>query len=495
MLQPKKEPDSPDLFSYMDSGIHNQSESDSKKKRVGKACDSCRIKKCRCDGRKPCTKCIADNKICVYSERKRPRDKVYPSGYVELLETRLDLLSKSLEKLIDLSIAGEDITFLKTPGEKFSVNKIINQLVNDHGLLNNLPVEWDTATKLLAELPDDNEGIVQVSNVYAEHAKQLSSAAEMAAVNKLKDKQERKKNKNKLRKAPSDSTNSSSSPDNVNVNQVINENSILSSTAPKPIKVKTEPLYDDRIDLTTDFSLKGFQPRDDFTTALDLGPFTSGLAIAAAAMEGGLSMSDFESDNNRAANNYSPVGTNSPFSDSEWNGSGLSNGDGKLSDDVLSSHSPLFLDTGKAASSHELLHGKSSYTSMNTVLFNENPPSNIHISPNSPKIEPQLRRSNSRPYSVSTTPAGKKLVNNHSGQIIKPHHNHHHRSNSFNNPLKVTTSIPSPEIKGLQSPSSFLSTKLLSDDLNMFDMISLSPAAGEGASIDTFDNSWLNEGN
>lgn len=484
MGQVKNEVDSPDLFSYMDPGSPN-SHADSKKKRVGKACDSCRIKKCRCDGRKPCTKCVADNKICVYSERKRPRDKVYPSGYVELLETRLDLLSKSLEKLIDLSSAGNDISFLKTPGEKFSVNKIITQLVNDHGLLDNQPVEWDTSTKLLAELPDDNEGIYQISSVYAEHAKNVTSSVD--STGKLKDKHDKRKGKPKLKKEPTGSTNSSTSPDN--------SNSQLQDLSEQHIKVKQEPFFDDEpMDLRTDFVLPGFQTQlEDFTPNLDLGPFSSGAAIAALAMEGGLSMSDFESDNNRNNNNYSPVGTVSPFSDSEWNGSGIFNSDSHGTRNDTLSQNPLFLDTGRAASTHDLLHGKSSTTSMNSALFNENPPSNIHFSPSSPKIEPQLRRSNSKPYSVSTTASGKKVVNNHSGQIAKPHHNtHHHRSSSFNNSARSNSALPSPETKDLQSPNSFISDKPPGDDLNMFDMISLSPGITDNMN-ETLDNLWVNK--
>ena len=64
-----------------------------KKKRVGKACDSCRIKKTKCDGKKPCNRCLLDNKICVFTEKRKVKEKIHPPGYIELLETRLDILS------------------------------------------------------------------------------------------------------------------------------------------------------------------------------------------------------------------------------------------------------------------------------------------------------------------------------------------------------------------------------------------------------------------
>lgn len=73
-----------------------------KKKRVDKACDSCRFKKKKCDGKKPCNQCLIYNKICVYVEKRKK--KTYPYGYVELLETRIEILTKSFEKLIELSI-------------------------------------------------------------------------------------------------------------------------------------------------------------------------------------------------------------------------------------------------------------------------------------------------------------------------------------------------------------------------------------------------------
>lgn len=74
-----------------------------KKKRVGKACDLCRIKKTKCDGKNPCSRCVANNKICAFVHKKRNKDKVHPSGYIEMLETRVELLTKSLEKLMVLS--------------------------------------------------------------------------------------------------------------------------------------------------------------------------------------------------------------------------------------------------------------------------------------------------------------------------------------------------------------------------------------------------------
>jgi Fungal Zn(2)-Cys(6) binuclear cluster domain len=52
----------------------------SMRKRVCKACDRCRLKKSKCDGSSVCSRCRADNAICVFGERKKTHDKVYPKG-------------------------------------------------------------------------------------------------------------------------------------------------------------------------------------------------------------------------------------------------------------------------------------------------------------------------------------------------------------------------------------------------------------------------------
>lgn len=145
-----------------------------KKKRVGKACDSCRIKKTKCDGKKPCNKCLQDNKICVFTEKKKPKDKSYPSGYVELLETRLDLLTKSFEKIVQLLASNlpfvKDLILQENSELKESelsnlpnlddvfipINKVINYLINEENLLKNLPIDWENGALIAANFNKNN---------------------------------------------------------------------------------------------------------------------------------------------------------------------------------------------------------------------------------------------------------------------------------------------------------------------------------------------------
>jgi len=77
------------------------------RKRVCKACDRCRLKKSKCDGANPCSRCRADNAICVFGERKKAHDKVYPKGYVEMLEQQQSQLVSGLRELYKRLQAGE----------------------------------------------------------------------------------------------------------------------------------------------------------------------------------------------------------------------------------------------------------------------------------------------------------------------------------------------------------------------------------------------------
>ncbi|KAF2429495.1 hypothetical protein EJ08DRAFT_698216 [Tothia fuscella] len=83
------------------------SESENARKRVCKACDRCRLKKSKCDGSSPCSRCKADNAICVFGERKKSHDKVYPKGYVEMLEQQQSQLVTGLQVLYKRLQAGE----------------------------------------------------------------------------------------------------------------------------------------------------------------------------------------------------------------------------------------------------------------------------------------------------------------------------------------------------------------------------------------------------
>lgn len=71
---------------------------DDGRKRVAKACDRCRLKKIKCDGKIPCTRCQAENTVCRFGERKKSVERRIPPGYVEYLEEQQKILVKALKK-------------------------------------------------------------------------------------------------------------------------------------------------------------------------------------------------------------------------------------------------------------------------------------------------------------------------------------------------------------------------------------------------------------
>ncbi|KAK9374829.1 uncharacterized protein V1513DRAFT_458488 [Lipomyces chichibuensis] len=119
------------------SHSHHASPSDvdqpeySTRKRVGKACDSCRIKKSKCDGRKPCSRCTMDDKICTFTERKKSKEKLYSSRYVELLENRIEILQSGMAELVRRVNRGDDISCLLSKSGHISINRALDKLTNE----------------------------------------------------------------------------------------------------------------------------------------------------------------------------------------------------------------------------------------------------------------------------------------------------------------------------------------------------------------------------
>ncbi|PVH91666.1 hypothetical protein DM02DRAFT_722328 [Periconia macrospinosa] len=77
------------------------------RKRTCKACDRCRLRKSKCDGASPCSRCRANNAICFFGERKKSQDKVYPKGYIELLEQQQAQLVAGLQVLYNRLQSGQ----------------------------------------------------------------------------------------------------------------------------------------------------------------------------------------------------------------------------------------------------------------------------------------------------------------------------------------------------------------------------------------------------
>ncbi|KAE8353853.1 hypothetical protein BDV28DRAFT_99302 [Aspergillus coremiiformis] len=76
------------------------------RKRVCKACDRCRSKKSKCDGERSCSRCQLDNTACHYGEKKTAREKIYPKGYVEMLEEQQGWLVCGVQTLYQRLMHG-----------------------------------------------------------------------------------------------------------------------------------------------------------------------------------------------------------------------------------------------------------------------------------------------------------------------------------------------------------------------------------------------------
>ncbi|KAK9237661.1 fungal-specific transcription factor domain-containing protein [Lipomyces kononenkoae] len=82
-----------------------------KRRRVTRACDECRRKKIKCDGKQPCTHCTVYSYECTYDQPSNRRRNPAPL-YIHQLESRLQLSNAVIQALIpgvDIFKAGFDV--------------------------------------------------------------------------------------------------------------------------------------------------------------------------------------------------------------------------------------------------------------------------------------------------------------------------------------------------------------------------------------------------
>ncbi|GJN85880.1 hypothetical protein PLIIFM63780_009454 [Purpureocillium lilacinum] len=98
----------PDLASHMfpDAHLLMEDTNEAKRRRIARACDMCRKKKIKCDGKLPsCTHCINYKTDCVFTQVEKKRSPPKGAKYIEGLENRLG----RMEHLLRLSgLLGED---------------------------------------------------------------------------------------------------------------------------------------------------------------------------------------------------------------------------------------------------------------------------------------------------------------------------------------------------------------------------------------------------
>ncbi|KAG9233707.1 fungal-specific transcription factor domain-containing protein [Amylocarpus encephaloides] len=94
-------PHMPDLSQgIFGDGILLDESSEAKRRRIARACDMCRKKKIKCDGKMPaCTHCINYKTECVFTQVEKKRNPPKGAKYIEGLENRLG----RMESLLKLS--------------------------------------------------------------------------------------------------------------------------------------------------------------------------------------------------------------------------------------------------------------------------------------------------------------------------------------------------------------------------------------------------------
>ena len=89
-----------------DHDDHDQGQGDPKRRRIARACDMCRKKKIKCDGKMPkCSHCQNYKTECIFTQVEKKRQPPKGAKYIEGLENRL----ARMEGLLKMSgLLGED---------------------------------------------------------------------------------------------------------------------------------------------------------------------------------------------------------------------------------------------------------------------------------------------------------------------------------------------------------------------------------------------------
>ncbi|KAM0795398.1 hypothetical protein BDR22DRAFT_871566 [Usnea florida] len=145
------------------------------RRRTVRACQRCRLKKCKCDGTTPCTRCQSDDAICAYGiQRKSDKTTVIRSGYVQLLERQHAQLTAGLHELYRRTQNGGTWTGLQL--------QAVNHQPLTHKILEGLGVlqidEWE-GTESGPDIWQDLEGQGQDHSGWM-HSKTASPSTQAA---------------------------------------------------------------------------------------------------------------------------------------------------------------------------------------------------------------------------------------------------------------------------------------------------------------------------
>lgn len=104
-------------------GGHDES-NDAKRRRIARACDMCRKKKIKCDGKMPaCSHCLNYKTECIFTQVEKKRNPPKGAKYIEGLENRLGRMESLLKLSGILNEESEDVPDLEKMKERFLANK------------------------------------------------------------------------------------------------------------------------------------------------------------------------------------------------------------------------------------------------------------------------------------------------------------------------------------------------------------------------------------
>jgi len=117
----------------MNSSIHNGSQKEfkpesskghkvhkSSRRRIVRACMRCRLRKTKCDGGKPCTRCTEADDVCEYMKCSKKESKEYSQDYVDRLLEQNDKYKSALRILYAnrrLSIQPDNLVIPSTESD------------------------------------------------------------------------------------------------------------------------------------------------------------------------------------------------------------------------------------------------------------------------------------------------------------------------------------------------------------------------------------------
>ncbi|ABN67966.2 fungal specific zinc-finger transcription factor, partial [Scheffersomyces stipitis CBS 6054] len=153
------------------------SDDSQKKRRVRQACDYCRSKKARCDGKSPkCSTCMSMDMTCTYTQSAKRRG--LPTGYIHDLERKVlmfqalfaSILSndsdhgRSLEERIMTSLTDpeESSKFIENIGrfevlwDAHSISHLLNKFIVEHGKVIHEAKVSTTALQSVSSQPSDS---------------------------------------------------------------------------------------------------------------------------------------------------------------------------------------------------------------------------------------------------------------------------------------------------------------------------------------------------